>query len=102
MLAVLQQVDEEVEDLWLQRDLLAAAAQLATCGGEYIVAEQKPQLGLPGWQPGRQSGFSPGIIRLFSRKNQARLQALMRQAWHINQCNAQWCHCGNNCGYGQV
>jgi len=46
-LAVPQQVDEEVEDLRLQLDLLAAAAQLATRGVEHMVTEQKPQSGPP-------------------------------------------------------
>jgi len=50
-LAVLQQVDEEVEDLRLHSDLLAAAAQLAMRGVEHMVAEQKPQSGPPAGSP---------------------------------------------------
>jgi hypothetical protein len=42
--AVLQQVDEGVEDLRLQSNLFAAAAQLATRGVEHTAAEHKPQL----------------------------------------------------------
>ena len=52
-LAVLQQVDEEVEDLRLHSDLLAAAAQLATRSVEHMVAEPKPQIRPSGWQLGR-------------------------------------------------
>jgi hypothetical protein len=51
-LAVLQQINENVEDLRLQGDVLAATPQLATGGVEHMVAEQKPQIRSPAGSSG--------------------------------------------------
>jgi hypothetical protein len=69
-LAVLQEIDEEIEDLRLRGYPVTATAQLATRGVEHMVAEQKPQSGPPAGSLGRLA-----VTRVVSRNNHAFLQA---------------------------